>query len=97
MRAAANSEVPAGYSLVDIRRIGGDCFALLKVEDPDASPSLGLDGGVADVFGPDGRLTMRFFAIGRANGRWELFEYRRLPMHNAMRLKAGVNDFRGSS
>jgi hypothetical protein len=80
-------EAPAGYSMVDIRRIGQDCFALLKAEDAEASPALGLSGGVADVFGRDGRLDVRFLALGRPNGRWELFEYRRLPV-NDMRQSA---------
>jgi hypothetical protein len=85
---AAGSDVPPGYTLVDIRRIGDDCFALLKADDTDASPALGLGSGVADVFGPDGRLTVRFYAIARPNGQWELFEYRRLPVLDAVRLKA---------
>jgi hypothetical protein len=88
IRAAADSDVPPDYTLLDIRRIGEDCFALLKADDTEASPALGLSGGVADVFGPDGRLTVRFYAIGRPNGQWELFEYRRLPIPDAARLKA---------
>jgi len=88
MRAAASSDVPLGYTLVDIRRIGEDCFALFKADDTDTSPSLGFGGGAADVFGPDGHLTMRFFAIGAPNGQWKLFEYRRLLVHNAVRPKA---------
>jgi len=88
MRAAASSDVPLGYTLVDIRQIGENCFALFKANDTDTSPSLGFGGGAADVFGPDGHLTMRFFAIGAPNGQWKLFEYRRLLVHNAVRPKA---------
>jgi hypothetical protein len=79
-------QVPPGYALVNITPIGQDCFALLKAQDTEASSAFGLGGGVADVFGRDGRLVVRFFALGRPNGRWELFEYRRLP----------VDDFRQS-
>lgn len=84
----ADSEVPLGYTLVDLRRIGEDCFALFKANDTGDSSALGLSSGEVDEFGPDGRLNLRFFAISRPNGQWELFEYRRLLVHNAVRLKA---------
>jgi hypothetical protein len=85
-RAAASSEVPLGYSLIDVRRIGSDCFALLRADDSKGSPGLGLSMGTADVFGPDGRLMLRFFAIGRPDGRWDVFQYRRVQVHDGSRL-----------
>jgi hypothetical protein len=82
-----DSGVPLGYTLVDLRRIGADCFALFKANDTGASPALGLGSGEADEFGPDGRLNLRFFAITRPNGQWQVFEYRRLPA----RVSLGFN------
>jgi hypothetical protein len=76
---AAVDDIPPGYTLVDVRRIGEDCFALLKSISVKASRTAGTSGGMADVFGRDGRLMLRFFATGQPNGDWELFEYRRLP------------------
>jgi hypothetical protein len=73
------SEIPPGYTLVHTMRIGEDCFALLKAQDTYASPALGLSSGEADVYGRDGRVMVRFFALGRPDGKWELFQYRRLP------------------
>jgi hypothetical protein len=80
IEVTAASDIPTGYAFVAIRRIGDDCFALLKAEDTDASPAFELNRGAADVFGKDGRLMERFFAVARANGQSEFFEYRRLPV-----------------
>ncbi|MGO9059844.1 MAG: hypothetical protein ACLQU2_21065 [Candidatus Binataceae bacterium] len=79
--SAAADDIPPGYTLVDIRRVGEDCFALLRSRSTNASRTAGASGGMADVFGRDGRLMLRFFAIGQPNGDWELFEYRRLPQY----------------
>lgn len=87
MKTAANSDIPPGYALVNIRRIGEGCFAFLKADNMRAPPALALGGGVADVFGPNGSLKLRFSAIERPNGQWELLEYRRLPVDDALRLK----------
>jgi hypothetical protein len=87
-KGVADSEVPLGFTFVDLRRVGEDCFALFMTKDTDDSPTLGPSSGEADEFGPDGRLNLRFFAITRPNGQWELFEYRRLLVHSAVRLKA---------
>ena len=78
IRSVGAFEFPMGYDLIDVEPIGGHCFALFKGA-LDAQPTTGLSNGGADVFGKDGRLLERFFAVGRPNGQWELFEYRRLP------------------
>ncbi len=88
IEVVGDSDVPPGYTLVDLARIGGDCFAMLEANAPAASPALGLGSGVADVFGPDGRLTLRFSAIARPNGKSKVVEYRRLPVGDAPRLNA---------
>ena len=80
-------DVPSGYTLIGVRPIGQDCFALLRAQDTDASPALGLSG-VADVYGQDGRLNERFFAIGQPNGQWKLFEYRRLLARDIRQARA---------
>jgi hypothetical protein len=87
VEGVADSDVPPGYTLVNLTGIGGDCFAMFEAKDPNASPP-GLGSGVADVFGPDGRLTLRFSAITRPNGQSELVEYRRLPVGEMRWLKA---------
>ena len=78
---AAAEDIAPGYTLVDIRRIGEDCFALLRSRSTNTSRTAGTSGGMADVFGRDGRLMLRFLAIGQPNGDWEFFEYRRLPQY----------------
>jgi len=88
INAAANLDIPPDYSLVDVRPIGEACFALLKAPGLDLSPTPGTAGGSVDVFGPDGRLSERLVAIERSNGRWEIFEYRRLSTSSAIRHKA---------
>ena len=82
----ADSEVPPGYIPAGSTLIGGDCFAMFKANDPAAPPDLEPGSGVADVFGPDGRLALRFSTIERPNGHWEMVEYRRLPVSAALRL-----------
>jgi hypothetical protein len=78
---AAAKDITPGYTLVDIRWIGEDCFALIKSRSTNTSRTAGTSGGMADVFGKDERLMLRFLAIGQPNGDWELVEYRRLPQY----------------
>ncbi|HEY2106998.1 MAG TPA: hypothetical protein VGH29_14470 [Candidatus Binataceae bacterium] len=82
IRAFADSYLPPGYRLAGFTRIGEDCFAMLEADEPITSP-LGLGSGVADMFGADGRLTLRFSVIRRPDGHWEEVEYRRLPAAGA--------------
>ena len=88
INAAADFDVPPDYTLIDVKPIGQDCFALLKADGTEVSPVPGPANGFADVFGPDGRLTERLFAIERSDGQWEVFEYRRLPSSGAIQYKA---------
>jgi hypothetical protein len=88
INAAADLDIPPDYSLIDVRPIGEACFALLKATETDPSPTLGTAGGSVDVFGPDGRLSVRLVAIERSNGQWEIFEYRRLPISGAIKHNA---------
>ncbi len=87
IEVVVDSDVPPGYTLAGLTRIGGDCFAMFEANDPAGSPALGSGSGVADVFGPDGRLTLRFSTIEQPNGQWEVVEYRRLPVGDAAWLK----------
>jgi hypothetical protein len=86
IKVLADSELPPGFMWAGFTGIGGDCFAMFEAKDPATSP-LGLGGGVADMFGPDGRLTLRFSVIKRPNGQWAEVEYRRLPVADAPWLK----------
>ena len=86
--AVAGSDVPPGYTLAGLTRIGGDCFAMFEADDPAILPALGSGSGVADVFGPDGRLTLRFSTVERPNGKWEEIEYRRLAVGDRPSLGA---------
>jgi hypothetical protein len=88
INAAADLDIPPDYSLIDVRPIGEACFALLKAPEMDLSPTLGTADGSVDVFGPDGRLSVRLVAIERSNGQWEILEYRRLPTSGAIGHKA---------
>ena len=88
INAAADLDIPPDYSLIDVRPIGEACFALLKAPGLDLSPTLGRAGGSVDVFGSDGRLSVRLVAIERSNGQWEIFEYWRLPISSAIKHKA---------
>ena len=67
--SASDSEVPSGYTLIGLKRLDGDCFAVFKADDPGDVPAGG--GGVADVSDPNGRLTERFAAIALPDGQWE--------------------------
>jgi hypothetical protein len=87
IKVARTSDLPPGYTLIYIRRLGKECFMLLKTEDGDASPAPGLGGGMADVFGRDGRLIERFFAIRKPNVSWQILEYRRLPVGGMQRAR----------
>jgi hypothetical protein len=80
---AADSDVPPGYIPAGLTRIDGDCFAMFEANDAAASPAPEPGSGVADVFGPDGRLTLRFSTIQQPNGQWKMVEYRRLPVGDA--------------
>jgi len=86
--ATGDLDIPPDYSLIDVRRIGEGCFALLKAAGTDTSPTLGGAGGSLDVFGPDGRLSERLVAVERSNGQWDIFEYQRLSTSSAIRHKA---------
>ena len=88
INATADPDIPPDYSLIDVRPIGEACFALLKAPGLDLSPTLGRAGGSVDVFGSDGRLSVRLVAIERSNGQWEIFEYWRLPISSAIKHKA---------
>jgi len=88
INATADLDVPPDYSLIGVRPIGEACFALLKAPGLDLSPTLSTAGGSVDVFGPDGRLSVRLVAIERSNGQWEIFEYRRLPISGAIKHNA---------
>src|SRR5271166_790476 len=50
---AAGDDIPPGHTLVDTRRIGEDCFALLRSRSTSSSRNAGTSGGMADVFGRD--------------------------------------------
>lgn len=76
----ADSNVAPNSTPPDFRRIGADTSATPERNDPAA-----LGSGVADVFAPDGRLILRFSAIERPNGQWEVVEYHRLPVDDARR------------
>lgn len=74
--SVSESDVPSGYTFIGLKRINGDCFAMFKMNDTAATPTVG--GGFADVSGQDGRLSLRFAAIALPNEQWEVVEYRRL-------------------
>jgi hypothetical protein len=84
---SADCEIPPGYILVGLRRSNGDCFAILQAHDATSS-STGLGGGVAEVYGPDGHLLLRFAAIAVSNRGWEVLESRRLSLRQAGRCGA---------
>lgn len=75
MEVVGDSNIPSGYT-AGLTRTAGDSFAIPRANGPVASPPLEQGGGVAEVFGPDGRLTLRFSAIERPNGQWKMFEFR---------------------
>ena len=80
----ADSNVAPNSTPPDFRRIGADTSATPERNDPAVSPAA-LGSGVADVFAPDGRLILRFSAIERPNGQWEVVEYHRLPVDDTRR------------
>jgi hypothetical protein len=78
LKIPGDFRVPPGYILVGFRQNQGDCFAIFRVHHPASSLVVEPGGGVAEVFGPDGHLLLRFSAIAMSHGGWELIEYRRL-------------------
>jgi hypothetical protein len=47
-KGVADSQVPLGYTLVDLRRVGEDCFALFMTKDTDDSPDVHTADGALE-------------------------------------------------
>jgi hypothetical protein len=47
--SVSDSDVPSGYTLIGVKRIDGDCFAMFRTNDTGAAPTVG--GGFADLSG----------------------------------------------